>query len=160
MANLDSQAAPLHPASAPMHERDGADASTPRVAPSRSGRMSANPDRFDRLLGLVPPAAPVPSSPTPRRALVPLSAFEERKREPVIHSTRPARFVDHAVCPMCGTDRMGIEYHGELKSGAKVHQIAAHTPNFRRVERGQPRCLGAGMRMVFEGGAWKGAPAL
>ncbi len=95
-------------------------------------------DRFDRmLLASSPPVA---------------------EREPVITSTRGGRFVDHMPCPMCGRDQLGIEYHGELMSGAKVHLIAAHTPGLRRVERGRPRCLGAGMRVVFENGVWKGAP--
>lgn len=94
----------------------------------------------------------------PRRALVPIALLVP-EREPVITSTREPRFVDHATCPMCGTDREGIEYHGVLMSGAKVYTLAAHTAGARRVASGQPRCLGAGMRMVFEGGVWKGAPA-
>jgi hypothetical protein len=60
---------------------------------------------------------------------------------------------------MCGTEGQGVEYQGELRSGAKIHTLAAHTAGMRRVERGQPRCLGAGMRLVFEGGIWKGAPS-
>lgn len=104
-------------------------------------------------------AAPVPvPSPAPRRALIPLEQLKP-ERKPVIHSTRGPRFVDHTQCPMCGVDRIGIEFHGVLMSGAKVHTITAHTPEKRRVEPGQPRCLGAGMRMIFVDGAWRGEPA-
>jgi hypothetical protein len=113
--------------------------------------MSATPDRFDRmLLGIASPGslavARVTVPPPPRPA----------ERQPVITSTRGSRFVDHTSCQYCGTDRMGIEFHGVLMSGAKVHQLVAHSPGVRRVARGQPRCLGAGMRLVFEGGVWRG----
>lgn len=72
-------------------------------------------------------------------------------------TVRGPRFVDHCTCPMCGVDQLGLEYQGELRSGVKVHTIATHTEGMRRVERGQPRCLGSGVKMVFEGGTWKGA---
>lgn len=124
-------------------------------------------DRFDRML-LAAEASPAPvvivSPQTGRQAR--RAGSERRSRgvaagetAPYITSKRGSRFVDHTACPMCGIDGQGVEYHGTLMSGAKVHQLAAHTAGMRRVERGQPRCLGAGMRLVFEGGGWKGAPA-
>lgn len=116
-------------------ERDGATSTPPRNAPSRSG---CNPDRFDRLI----------ANATGRPA----------EREPVITSKRQPRFVDHATCSMCGVTELGVEYHGELRDGTKVHQLAAHTAGMRRVERKQPRCLGAGMRVAFVDGGWHGAP--
>lgn len=101
-----------------------------------------NPDRFDRMaLGLPPPTAVPPATVTAT----------------YINSTRGPRFVDHGTCSMCGVERLGIEYHGELRSGAKVHQFAAHSEGRRSVQSGRPRCLGAGMRVVFEGGTWRGA---
>lgn len=132
--------------------------------------MSADLDRFDRMLLGVAPASPTratfrttatsfvarATTPAPVHAVPPVAQLE---RQPVITSKRPPRFVDHTTCPMCGTAGQGIEFHGTLMSGAKVHQIAAHTANMRRVDRSQPRCLGSGMRIVFEGGVWKGAPA-
>lgn len=114
-----------------------------------------NLDRFDRML-LAAEAARVPAS-GPRVVNV-LPAKPAVVDVPYITSERAPRFVDHTACPMCGTDREGIEYHGTLMTGAKVHTIAAHTAGMRRVQRGQPRCLGSGMRLVFEGGVWKGAP--
>ena len=90
-----------------------------------------------------------------RDLLAPAATLPER--QPVITSKRPPRFVDHTSCPLCGIDRIGVEYHGVLMTGAKVHTLAAHTANMRRVDTKQPRCLGAGMRVVFEGGVWKGA---
>ena len=76
----------------------------------------------------------------------------------VIPNKTGPRFVDYSPCPMCGAPRVGVEYHGELMSGAKVHQLYAHSEGRGIRLRGQPRCLGAGMRVVFEGGVWKGAP--
>jgi hypothetical protein len=111
--------------------------------------MSATPDRFDRMFaGIVSPGSLAVA-----RATVPPRPAE---REPVITSKRGSRFVDHTSCQYCGTDGMGVEFHGVLMSGAKVHQLVAHSPGVRRVASGQPRCLGAGMRLVFEGGEWKG----
>lgn len=110
-------------------------------------------DRFDRMLVSVGPCvepAPVPRAPLTTRSIGP-------ERQPVITSTRGPRFVAHATCPWCGTPEVGVEYQGELRSGAKVHTLAAHTAGMRRTERGQPLCLGARMRMVLEGGTWKGA---
>lgn len=101
--------------------------------------MSGCLDRLDRMvLGLELTTRPVVVAHAPVAAL----------------STRGPRFVGHAVCPMCGVDGIGVEYHGELMTGAKVHQLAAHTAGMRRVDRMQPRCLGAGMKVT-----WKGAPA-
>lgn len=130
--------------------------------------MSEDLDRFDRMLtafvgrGVAAQAAvdrevaKATVDAPPRRRLV-------RRRgddgPSVITSKLGPRYVDHAPCPMCGVDRQGIEYHGELMSGAKVHTIAAHTSGMRRVAPGQPRCLGAGMRMVFDDGVWKGLRA-
>lgn len=106
--------------------------------------MSHDLDRFDRMLV----STQGELSLTTRPVVV--------DRMPVITSARGPRFVDHMTCPLCGTDRLGIEYHGELMSGAKVHTIAAHTAGLRRVERKQPRCLGATMRVEFVGGVWRG----
>lgn len=113
--------------------------------------MTDNLDRIDRRLLANESTSYAPAS---RRALVPL----DRVREPVITSTRGSRFVDHTACPMCGTDGEGVEFHGVLLTGVKVHTIAAHSPAMRRVQNGHPRCLGSSMRMVFEAGSWKGAP--
>jgi hypothetical protein len=114
-------------------------------------RPRADLDRFDRLL-LATPSAPRAPAPPPRPA--PVARAEVR--EPVITSKRGPRFVDRTRCPMCGTDELGIEYHGELRDGSKVHQIAAHTAGLRRVDTKQPRCLGAGLRVVFDEGGWRG----
>lgn len=122
--------------------------------------MSADLDRFDRLLLGVPPARPAALRTTAAsfiaRATAPTAPAAPAEREPVITSKRPPRFVDHATCPMCGIDRLGVEFHGELRSGAKVHQLAAHTANMRRVDTKQPRCLGSSMRMEFVDGNWRG----
>lgn len=114
--------------------------------------MSDNLDRFDRMLL----AAPLPVVSAPLRVR-PVAL--EVERQPVITSERGPKYVDYATCPMCGVTDLGIEYQGELRSGAKLHTISAHTAERRRVERGMPRCLGAKMFVVFEGGAWKGASA-
>lgn len=118
--------------------------------------MSADLDRFDRMLlaTAMPASSASPALSSPRVAVAVLPAV----RQPVIHSTRGPRYVDHMTCPMCGADREGIEYHGELMSGAKVHTIQAHTAGMRRVQRGEPRCLGAAMRVVFTSSGWLGAP--
>ena len=101
--------------------------------------MSADLDRLDRVeLGIKPPSPPVV------RAIAPV--------------TRGPKFVDAMTCPMCNVERLGITYQGELMSGAKVHELAAHSAGRRSVANGQPRCLGARMRVVFENGIWKGAP--
>jgi hypothetical protein len=158
MASLDSQAAPPHPASAPLHERDGAGDSTPSSsAPSRSGRIPANPDRFDRMLFGLPPARPR-SAPRPLVRVVPRPVVEAPSPT-IVGAPRGARFVDHTACPYCGTEREGIEYHGQLRDGSKVHTIAAHTEGLRRVERGRPRCLGSGMRLTFTAAGWAGERA-
>lgn len=104
-------------------------------------------DRFDRMLLVSQSAA---------RPLITRPVVTER--QPVITSTRGPKYVDHMTCPMCGVERVGIEYHGELMSGAKVHTIAAHSPEMRCVMPKQPRCLGAGMRVRFVNGAWAGEP--
>lgn len=126
-------------------------------------------DRFDRMLLGVAPASstratfriaqPAPTAPREsrtnarRRERYALDAG----REPVIKSARPSRFIDHMDCPMCGAVKLGIEYHGELKNGTKVHQLAAHEHGLRSVTRtGNPRCLGAGMRVEFVDGNWRG----
>lgn len=128
--------------------------------------MSADLDRFDRMLLAAERST---SETAPSRAgwehpsLVvgdePRTSSTRVTATPYITSERGSRYVDRMTCPMCGTDREGIEYHGELMSGAKVHTVQAHTAGKRRTERGQPRCLGAGMRVVFEGGIWKGLPS-
>jgi hypothetical protein len=96
------------------------------------------------------------SQPTqiPRLTTRPVHTEPER----LVTTTRDARYVDRGTCPMCGVTELGIEYHGRLLTGAKVHTLASHTAGMRRVQNGEPRCLGAGMRIVFAGGVWKGAP--
>lgn len=112
--------------------------------------MSANLDRFDRmLLGMSTPVAVV----TPRAVVV---AHPPVERDPVIHSKRGPKYVDHMPCPICGRAELGIEFHGELRSGAKIHTIAAHSAGARLVLPRQPRCLGAGLRVLFEAGIWRG----
>lgn len=117
--------------------------------------MTDNLDRFDRMLLAHAAAASAPPAPFTFSGS---PAYTAPEREPVIHSKRASRFVDRTACPMCGTADEGIEFHGVLMSGVKVHTIVAHTAGMKRVETKQPRCLGSGMRMVFEGGVWKGAP--
>lgn len=119
----------------------------------RRGDYVEQPDRFDRMLALraAPPPAPVARIQLQARPAV-------VERQPVITSTRGPRWVDHMTCPMCGSEDVGIAYQGELMSGAKVHTLGAHSPGMRSVKHGMPRCLGAGMRVVFEGGEWKGEP--
>lgn len=115
--------------------------------------MTDNLDRFDRML-----LAHAAAASAPPFSFTGTPDYTAPEREPVIHSKRASRFVDRTACPMCGTADEGIEFHGVLMSGVKVHTIVAHTAGMKRVESGQPRCLGSGMRMVFEGGVWKGAP--
>lgn len=69
------------------------------------------------------------------------------ERQPVITSTRGPRYVAHAACPLCGVDGVGVESQGTLMTGVEVRTLAAHTAGMRRVDRRQPRCLGAGMRL-------------
>ena len=80
------------------------------------------------------------------------------EREPHIKSVRGPRYVDHGMCPMCGTDGEGIAYQGELMSGAKVHTLQVHSVGLRCSRADAPRCLGSEMRMVFINGVWIGAP--
>lgn len=112
-------------------------------------------DRFDRLLlaGSAPrtvtPAAPIPQVAPARpvvRAYVPDA--------PVITSTRGPRFADYTACLMCGRERLGLEYQGELMSGIKLHTLAKHSPGAGRPMKTQPMCLGAGMRMKFVAKGW------
>lgn len=126
-------------------------------------------DRLDRLVlaGSAPRAAAgtaVTSTPSSNRAgLAGASARPAvptcTERAPVITSTRGPRFVDRAPCPMCPAPSVGIEAHGELRDGTKVRTLTAHSPGLGRVQSGHPRCLAAGMRMVFVDGAWQGVPA-
>lgn len=74
---------------------------------------------------------------------------------PSIFTPRAPRFVDYTPCPMCGY-RLGLEYQGELRSGVKLHTIAAHSAGRGSVRPGEPRCLGAGLRMVFTPSGWRG----
>ncbi len=68
---------------------------------------------------------------------------------------RGKRFVDYMACPLCKAPRVGIEYHGELLSGAKVHELAKHSPG-RANRRGQlPACDASKIRVVFENGDWR-----
>lgn len=71
-----------------------------------------------------------------------------------ITSKRGPRFADYTTCPMCGHERLGLEYQGELLSGVRLHTLAAHSPAAGRTTKGQPRCLGAGMRMKFVAQGW------
>ena len=113
--------------------------------------MSAEPDRFDRMLIGVAPA-----SPTRATFRVPNAAATLPEREPVITSKRPPRFVDHTSCPMCGVTELGIEFHGTLIKGGDVHHLAAHTAGKRSVQNGQARCLGSGMRVARDTeGRWR-----
>lgn len=109
-------------------------------------------DRFDRMLlaGSAPrtePPAPAPQVAPARPAV----------RAEVITSKRGPRFADYTACPLCGHPRIGLEYQGELLSGVKLHTLYAHSPGSAMVQRGKPRCLGAGMRMTFVAGGWRGA---
>lgn len=110
-------------------------------------------DRLDRLTlaGLAPRTAPVAPLPqvVPARSAVPTSSEVDH-----ITSKRGPRFADYTSCPMCGHERLGLEYQGELRSGVKLHTLAAHSPGAGRTTKGQPRCLGAGMRMKFVAAGW------
>jgi hypothetical protein len=68
---------------------------------------------------------------------------------------RGPRFVDFMACSLCGAPRVGIEYHGELRSGAKVHETATHAPGRGNRRGEQPTCLGSKVRVVFVGGDWR-----
>jgi hypothetical protein len=124
-------------------------------------------DRFDLMLLRIgcPTSAPAPAvrayvpEPTPREPRPVRRSPRGKPPPPAPPRQRTPRFVAYAPCPMCGFDRVGIEYHGTLLSGAQVNQLAAHAPGMGRGDHGKPRCLGAGMRMLLEGGVWKGAPA-
>ncbi len=76
------------------------------------------------------------------------------QRQPVITSSRPPRFVDYMACPMCAY-RVGIEFHGVLMSGAKVHTIGVHSPGRGNRRNSEPRCMGAALRVEFVGD-WRG----
>ncbi len=72
-----------------------------------------------------------------------------------IFAPRAPRYVDYMSCPLCSY-RVGIEFHGVLMSGAKVHTVGAHSPGRGNRRNGEPRCMGAGMRVEFVGD-WRGA---
>lgn len=109
-------------------------------------------DRFDRMLLAAETAPRIVESARPATAPQTVCA-----RTPVITSKRGPRYVDYCECPTCHFPKVGVEYHGTLMSGAKVHQVAAHTEGSGANRRGWPRCLGAGMRLVLENGEWKAA---
>lgn len=115
-------------------------------------------DRFDRAL-IAAAMRPRPPEPPPAR-VIPLFTRPVHALQPpdVIGAPRGPRYVDHAMCPMCGTAGEGVTYQGELRSGAKVHTLQAHSHGLRCVRNGEPRCLGSGLRMAFVGGGWIGAP--
>ena len=118
-------------------------------------------DRLDRLAlaGLAPRAdASAASTPavssrelagTPARSVVPTSSEVDH-----ITSKRGARFVDYTACPLCGFDRVGLAYQGTLRSGAKVHELGAHSPGAGRVIPRSTRCMASGMRMTFVAAGW------
>jgi hypothetical protein len=119
-------------------------------------------DRLDRLViaGSAPRATGTanPSASTsvelagaPARPVVPASVSTFAPRGP--------RFVDYMPCPLCGHERVGIEFHGTLMSGAKVHALFSHSMGAALVRKGMPRCMGSGLRVVFRGGVWQGAPS-
>lgn len=62
-------------------------------------------DRFDRMITAAELSARVVAEPSP----------------PPPPPERAPRFVDYAACSLCGCEPLGVEYHGQLKSGAKVH---------------------------------------
>jgi hypothetical protein len=118
-------------------------------------------DRLDRLVlaGSAPRAGSAVSTPAtsstglagvPARPVVPASVSTFAPRGP--------RFVDYMPCPLCGHERVGIEFHGTLMSGAKVHALFSHSMGAALVRKGMPRCMGSGLRVVFLGGVWRGAP--
>lgn len=74
-----------------------------------------------------------------------------------ITSERSPRFVARATCPSCSVEQVGITFHGVLMSGAKVYEIAAHTPGQRRRLNKQPRCEGSGARMQLTADGWRAA---
>ncbi len=117
--------------------------------------MSAEPDRFDRmLLGLAPvsPTRATYRTPSAQRIV----QLREPNREPVVSSSRPPRFVDKTACPMCGVTELGIEFHGTLLRGGDVHKLAAHTAEKRSVQNGQARCPGSGLRVARDAeGRWR-----
>lgn len=121
-------------------------------------------DRLDRiaLAGSAPRAASAVSTPTtsstrlagvPARSVV---TVVPTTYSTVITPTRGARFVDYMACPLCFHPRVGITFQGELRDGSKVHELFAHSMGVGMVHRDKPRCLGAGLRVVFKDGTWQG----
>lgn len=68
---------------------------------------------------------------------------------------RQKRFVDHMPCPTCGHPSVGVEFHGVLMSGAKVHELAKHAPGRGNRRGNESVCLGSKVRVVFEHGDWR-----
>lgn len=120
--------------------------------------MSDDLDRFDRMLLATESRAAASAAAPSRSGWVPsiVAATPEADPDPAPPIPRGPRFVDHMDCPLCKARDLGIEYGGELMSGAKVHTIRAHTEGKRGVVSGKPRCFGSGLRVVFSNGIWKG----
>lgn len=122
--------------------------------------MTRNLDRFDQMEIAAARSRAAIVAPTVLRMESPARTRPARPDVPplIVTSSRGALFVDHMNCPMCGVDRIGITYQGLRASGAKIHEVAAHSPGKRRVGNGEVRCLGAGLRVVFVNGRWIGEP--
>lgn len=110
-------------------------------------------DSLDRLVlaGSAPrtaPDAPRPQVASTRPVVLTSSEVDH------ITSKRGPRFVDYTGCPLCGFHRVGLAYQGELMSGAKLHELAAHSPGAGLVLPRKARCLGSGMRMKFVAAGW------
>lgn len=71
--------------------------------------------------------------------------------------TRGPRFVAHASCPSCNVTQLGITFHGVLSSGAKIYELAAHSPGRRAVKNKEGRCGGSSMRMAVTADGWRPA---
>lgn len=118
--------------------------------------MTRNLDRFDLMELAAARSRAAIVAPTVLRVEPPRA----HRPAPVVAiappNVRGPKYVDHATCPMCGTTREGITYQGMRASGAKIHELAAHSPGYRSVRPKEPRCLGSGMRMAFVDGQWVG----
>lgn len=114
--------------------------------------MTRNLDRFDRMEIAAAQSRAAIVAPTVLRIDAPV----HRGSYEVAVVKRGSRFVDHTMCPMCGVDNLGVTYQGMRASGAKIHEVTAHSPGKRRVGNGEVRCLGAGLRVVFVNGRWIG----
>lgn len=74
---------------------------------------------------------------------------------PAAAPTRGPRHVGQTPCPHCFYPN-GVTYHGELRDGQKVYQLASHSTGAGNRRDGKPACKGAFMRLErLTDGTWK-----